>query len=88
MMTSISVSDVYTVKIHTDTALFKASNYFNNSMVAWNHTSELVEAISRYKPGNIVPDIAEAIGIYETLNWIKKKNCKEVKIEKDCRVAV
>lgn len=61
-----------TIKVNTYVLLFKTSHCFSYSVVARDHTVELVEALSQCKQGSITPDVTELIDIRDTLNWIKK----------------
>ncbi|KAL8118816.1 hypothetical protein AgCh_016347 [Apium graveolens] len=73
-----------TVKINTNAALFEDSSRYSVSMVARNHSGELVEAISRCRQGDIDPELAEAIEVHETLSWVKNKGWSAVDMETDC----
>lgn len=60
-------------KINTDAAVFEASNRFSFAFAARNNKGELLEVRSRCKEGFTTPECAEAMGIRETLSWIKKE---------------
>lgn len=73
---------------NTDAALFEESNSYSYSMIVRDHLGELIEVSSRCKQGNLDPVMAEAFGVHEALNWVKKKECSEVVIEIDCLALV
>lgn len=49
-----------------------------------SHTGKLIEAKSKCVQGRVQPELAEAMGIRETLSWIKQKKVKNVELEADC----
>lgn len=64
--------DFNKIKNNTDAAIFEASQYFSYSMVARNHSGELLEAVFKCNQGNINPEMAEVIGIREALRLTRK----------------
>lgn len=76
------------IKVNTDATCFVESNSYAYSMIARDHTGELVEARALGKQGSIDPTMAEAISIKQTLSWIKQKLWREVILESDCLVVI
>lgn len=72
------------IKINTDAALFEEFISYSYSMIARDHSGELVEAATYCRPGSLDPKMAEALGIKEALSWVKKKDCSGLVIESDC----
>ncbi|XP_074370739.1 uncharacterized protein LOC141711921 [Apium graveolens] len=77
-----------TVKVNTDAALFEHSNCFSFAMVARGHEGTMPEAASSCRPGSLHPELAEIIGIRESLSWIKNKNWSSTVVESDCLGAI
>lgn len=71
-------SQIGRIKINTD------ANRYSYSMIARDHSGDLVEAAAYCKQGTIEPITAEALGIKEALSWVKKGEYSEVIIESDC----
>ncbi|XP_060966242.1 uncharacterized protein LOC133034831 [Cannabis sativa] len=63
-------------------------NKFGFGCVARDTNGMLLEAISASRFGVVKPEIAETIGIKETLSWIERKQWSNVVIETDALVVV
>ncbi|XP_063942429.1 uncharacterized protein LOC135150218 [Daucus carota subsp. sativus] len=56
---------------------------YSYAFVARNHNGTLIEAKSRCAQGSISPVLAEAMGIWEALSWIKTRKLSNVDVEAD-----
>uniref|UniRef100_A0A803QFK7 RNase H type-1 domain-containing protein n=1 Tax=Cannabis sativa TaxID=3483 RepID=A0A803QFK7_CANSA len=77
-----------TIKVNVDGAIFAEEHKYGFGCVACGANGRLIEAISSSQLGIVGPEIAEVIGVKETLSWIKRKGWMEVEIETDALVVV
>lgn len=75
-----------TIMVNTDAALLEDSNCYSYAMIARDHEGNMSGAVSNCKQGNIDPEFIEAIGIRQTLSWVKTKAWPKVVVETDCVV--
>lgn len=57
-------------------------------MIARDHMDELIKEAVRCTRGNVAPEVAEAMGINEALNWVKQNGWHDVEVEADCLIVV
>ncbi|KAM6569095.1 hypothetical protein CsatB_017080 [Cannabis sativa] len=72
------------LKVNVDGAIFQQEERFGAGMVARTSAGALLEARQTSFSGVVAPIMAEAVGIKETLNWIKSKGWRDVIVETDC----
>lgn len=57
-------------------------------MIARDHNGQMLKAKSSCKQGSMNPELTEAIGIREALNWVKEQEWTATILESDCLFAV
>ncbi|XP_060959224.1 uncharacterized protein LOC115699974 [Cannabis sativa] len=76
------------LKINTDAAIFDSGGSYSFVCVARGAAGELLEALTCCRAGIVQPELAEAMGVREALNWIKKKGWIGTIVETDCLTVV
>lgn len=71
------------IKVNTDAAIFKSSTCYSYEFMVRDHFGQLIEPRSNCKLGKVTPELAEVVGIRETLSWIKTTHYSGVEVETD-----
>lgn len=53
-----------------------------------DHLGKFVSAISSCRAGDVVPELAEALGLKEALNWIKRNRWIKAQVETDSLLVI
>ncbi|KAM6574398.1 uncharacterized protein LOC115696346 [Cannabis sativa] len=76
------------IKVNVDGAIFEAAGCFGFGFMVRDSAGQIVEVVSKCRPGHVSSEIFEASGIKEALSCIKRKGWEVVTLETDCLVAV
>uniref|UniRef100_A0A803PV44 Reverse transcriptase domain-containing protein n=1 Tax=Cannabis sativa TaxID=3483 RepID=A0A803PV44_CANSA len=78
-----SAQSVSSIKV-IDAAVFNDSSTYGVGFVARDSSSFFVEGSTKLFHGSISPVVAEVIGVWEALSWIKDHSLLNVTLETDC----
>ncbi|XP_062091061.1 uncharacterized protein LOC133797237 [Humulus lupulus] len=76
------------LKINVDASIFRESSSFCFAGLARDHEGGLIEAFFRCRMGDVLPEVAEAMGVREALSWLKQRSWTHVIIEIDSLLVV
>lgn len=76
------------IKINIDATIFMEQFQYGLGLVARDARGFLIEGVTILRCGQIEPLIAEAVGMWEVLSWIKRCQWNHVMVESDCIVLV
>lgn len=81
-------SDLGTIKLNIDGAIFDVDGKFGFGCVARNHVGEVIDVMAEARQEIVQPEVVEALGVKEALSWIKAKGWNRVQVESDCLTTI